>query len=121
MLLHSLICNLYRISFTSLHMCVLVVQIKIVAMGSVEANALPNLMMRRQQLEVSRVECRLLQVLLSIHATKTYIGPIFRLSAHPTFLLHLLCRLCLVQRKVWILVEIGDDVTEKLCMYDRLM
>jgi hypothetical protein len=30
-------------------------------------------------------------------------------------------RLCLVQRKVWILVEIGDDVTEKLCVYDRLM
>ena len=30
-------------------------------------------------------------------------------------------RLCLVQREVWILVEIGDDVTEKLCVYDRLM
>ncbi len=27
----------------------------------------------------------------------------------------------LVQRKVWILVKIGDDVTEKLCVYDRLM
>jgi hypothetical protein len=32
-----------------------------------------------------------------------------------------LLRLCLVQRKVWILVEIGDDVTEKLCVYDMLM
>ena len=30
-------------------------------------------------------------------------------------------RLCLVGSKVWILVEIRDDVTEKLCMYDRLM
>jgi len=30
-------------------------------------------------------------------------------------------RLCLVRRKVWILVEIEDDVTEKLCVYDRLM
>jgi hypothetical protein len=38
--------------------------------------------------------------------------------------------LCLVQREVWILVEIKDDVTlieikddvtEKLCIYDRLM
>ncbi len=29
--------------------------------------------------------------------------------------------LCLVQRKVWILVEIRDYVTEKLCVYDRLM
>ena len=29
--------------------------------------------------------------------------------------------LCLVQHKVWILVEIEDDVTKKLCMYDRLM
>jgi hypothetical protein len=28
---------------------------------------------------------------------------------------------CLVQRKVWILVEIEDDVTEKFCVYDRLM
>jgi hypothetical protein len=34
---------------------------------------------------------------------------------------HGLSRLCLVQRKVWILVEIGNDVTEKLCVYDRLM
>ena len=25
-------------------------------------------------------------------------------------------RLCLVQRKVWILVKIKDDVTEKLCV-----
>jgi hypothetical protein len=33
----------------------------------------------------------------------------------------MLLRLCLIQRKVWILVEIGDDVTEKLCVYDRLM
>jgi hypothetical protein len=30
-------------------------------------------------------------------------------------------RLCLVQRKVWIFVKIRDDVTEKLCVYDRLM
>ena len=30
-------------------------------------------------------------------------------------------RLCLVQRKVWILVEIGDNVTERLRVYDRLM
>ena len=29
--------------------------------------------------------------------------------------------LCLVQRKVWILVKIRDDVTEKLCVYNRLM
>ncbi len=29
--------------------------------------------------------------------------------------------LYLVQRKVWILVEIEDDVTEKLCVYDRLI
>ncbi len=30
-------------------------------------------------------------------------------------------RLCLDGSKVWILVEIGDDVTEKLPVYDRLM
>ena len=30
-------------------------------------------------------------------------------------------RLCVVERKVYILVEIGDDVIEKLCVYDRLM
>ena len=30
-------------------------------------------------------------------------------------------RLRLVQREGWILVEIKDDVTEKLCVYDRLM
>ena len=30
-------------------------------------------------------------------------------------------RLCLVGSKVWILVKIRDDVTEKLCVYDRLM
>jgi hypothetical protein len=29
--------------------------------------------------------------------------------------------LCLVQRKVWILVKIEDDVTEKLCVYNMLM
>jgi hypothetical protein len=45
------------------------------------------------------------------------------------YIKHIICslsvtptsRLCLVQRKVWILVEIEDDVTEKLCVYDRLM
>jgi hypothetical protein len=36
-------------------------------------------------------------------------------SSHPLF------ALCLVQRKVWVLIEIEDDVTEKLCVYDRLM
>ena len=29
--------------------------------------------------------------------------------------------LCLVQRKVWILVKIEDDVTEKSCVYGKLM
>ena len=32
-----------------------------------------------------------------------------------------LYRLCLVGFKVWILVEIKDDVSEKLYVYDRLM
>jgi hypothetical protein len=31
-------------------------------------------------------------------------------SSHPLFVL------CLVQRKIWILVEIENDVTEKLCV-----
>ncbi len=30
-----------------------------------------------------------------------------------------LIRLCLDWSKVWNLVEIGDDVTEKLCVYER--
>ena len=30
-------------------------------------------------------------------------------------------RLCFVQRKIYILVEIKDDVAKKLCVYNRLM
>ena len=47
-------------------------------------------------------------------------GPTIPGLANPSILLDGI-RLCLVGSKVWILVEIEDDVTEKLCVYDRLM